>query len=105
MNKMFGSALIASVTVCFTLAGCGFKSDLFIPGEPQHAGQLDSSSIDTLKQQTLDTLQDKDTEIFKTKVRDVVETQPVNPAEGVPVMIEPLSEDEIKKNRDKNILQ
>lgn len=105
MNKMVGSVFILLVTVCFALAGCGFKSDLFIPGEPQNAGQLDSSSIDTLKQQTLDTLQDKDTEIFKTQVRDVLETQTVNPDEGVPVMIEPLSEDEIKKIRDKNILQ
>lgn len=98
-------AIILSITVGLSVCGCGFKSDLFIPGEPQNAGQLDSTSIESLKQQTLDSLKAEDVEAVQSQIRDVTEQQTAD--EGVPVNITPLIEEvseDNKKNRDKNKL-
>lgn len=89
------------------LAACGFKSDLFIPGEPKNAGQLDSSSLEILKQRTLESLKKQDSDELDARLRELTDDQPLAPAadEGVPVSIEPLTAEEleaIEKNRDKN---
>lgn len=82
---------------CAGLCACGFKSDLFMPGDSQRVGQMQSSSIKIEKElPTLDSLDNRDTEIFKTTDR-----QTAIPDEGVPVMIEPLTDEEMKKNKRK----
>jgi len=89
------------------LAACGFKSDLFIPGEPKSAGQMDSSSLEILKQRTLESLKNQDSEELDARLRELTDDQPPEPTadEGVPVSIEPLTDEEleaIEKNREKN---
>lgn len=89
-----------------SLAACGFKSDLFIPGEPKTAGQMNSSSLEILKQRTLETLQQQDSEELDARLREITDEQQDTPSvdEGVPVIIEPLTDEEleaIEKNRQK----
>ena len=89
------------------LAACGFKSDLFIPGEPKNAGQMDSSSLEILKQRTLESLQQQDSEELDARLREITDDQQTTTDinEGVPVIIEPLTDEEleeIEKNRQKN---
>lgn len=98
--------------ICFLLTvvsvgvyGCGFKSDLFLPGEPGTVGQLDSSSMEIMKQKTLDGIDNQDLEAVKSQIRDITDDQ--TSTDGVPVTIEPPKNDlieEINKNRDKNKL-
>lgn len=103
MDNRFAAFLLLAVSL--SIAGCGFKSDLFLPGQPENAGQLDSDSIETLKQRSIDTLQDEDLESVESQIRGAAED--LTTTDGVPVIIEPLSNEvpeEIKKNRDKNKL-
>lgn len=96
-------AFFLLITVSIVIGACGFKSDLFLPGEPENAGQLDSNSIETIKQRSLDNLQQDDLQVIESQIRGV--TDEISGTDGVPVIIEPLSDDkteEIKKNRDKN---
>ncbi len=90
------------LAVMLSSSGCGFKSDLFLPNELESAGQFDSNATETLKQRTLDTLQDQTPGGVELQIGGA--TEALTPADSVPVVVDPLSAEEIKKNRDKNNL-
>lgn len=88
-----------AITSAAMLTGCGFKSDLFLPGIPGIPAGADKYE-DPEELPTLDSLKSQDTEIFQTPNSDSPATG--TPELGVPVLIEPLSDEEIRKNREKN---
>ena len=56
-------AKISAITMCGMLiatgAACGFKSDLFLPGQPQQTGQYDSKNLQQLRDDKLGQLEDQ----------------------------------------------
>ena len=102
---VFTKGVVLSGVICLATA-CGFKSDLFIPGDPKNSGQLDNSSLEILRQRTLESLQQQDSEDQDARLRETTDEPAVVPSvnEGVPVTVEPLTDEELKEvenNRDK----
>ncbi len=56
MIRKAGPLLVCSVLLAIG-ASCGFKSDLYLPGQPQELGQYDSKSLKDLGDEKLRQLQ------------------------------------------------
>lgn len=67
IERGFGTSLVKPLlsSAFFTvlillLSSCGFKSDLFLPGEPVKVDQLDKSTLETMKDETMESLREQD---------------------------------------------